>query len=165
MLEDRLGFAADGVLRLAALGVGTIADAEALDARMRLSARDRKRLDESVAHRAMVGRGMAERQAKLLVYQLGPVAYRDAVLLAWADGDAPVTDAGFEALARLPERWRAPQFPITGADVVSLGVLPGPIVGVHLAALESDWTAGGFAEDRLQLLARLSLRVSESGQK
>lgn len=45
-------------------------------------------------------------------------------------------------------------FPVTGADLLGLGLRPGPALGATLARLERDWIESGFALDRAALLAR-----------
>lgn len=53
------------------------------------------------------------------------------------------------AAARIP----VPDFPLRGRDLVDAGFLPGPDLGVALAAARRDWMDGGFAATREDLLA------------
>jgi poly(A) polymerase len=62
----------------------------------------------------------------------------------------------------LPERWQAPRFPLSGADVVALGVAPGPRVGELLRAVEDGWVAGDFAADDPALRAELQRMVAQA---
>jgi hypothetical protein len=48
-----------------------------------------------------------------------------------------------------------PVFPVRGADLVGLGVEPGPALGRTLSDLRRAWRAGGCVEGREALLARL----------
>ena len=150
----------DGVLRLAALGVANGADAEALHGRLKLSARDRQRLLGVINHRGCIAPGMSEAEAKRTLYRLGIAAYCDAVLFAWADSGLAVDDEPFGRLLDLPERWDLPRFALSGGDVCSLGLAPGPRVGALLAEIEADWIAAGFIADRAGLLETLALRVA-----
>jgi poly(A) polymerase len=80
-------------------------------------------------------------------------------LFTWAlSGEPPASTSWRERFA-LPERWRPPKFPLGGADVVALGVPPGPRVGELLRALEGWWIAGGFAADEAALRTRLQQMV------
>jgi poly(A) polymerase len=76
------------------------------------------------------------------------------------DGALIAAARGFgEALALLPiaQSWTDPVFPISGADVLALGLEPGPTVGLLLHAVESWWEQRGCIDDRATCLARLLL--------
>ena len=77
------------------------------------------------------------------------------MLIAWArSGDAP-DDPLWRDRFTLPERWQPPRFPLSGADVMALGVPAGPRIGELLRALEAWWIAGDFAGDEAALRVRL----------
>ena len=50
--------------------------------------------------------------------------------------------------------WRAPEFPLGGADLLALGVPPGPGLGRILAQVRREWEEGDFRLDRAGCLAR-----------
>jgi hypothetical protein len=50
---------------------------------------------------------------------------------------------------------RPPVFPLTGNDVLALGVAPGPLVGQLLSQVKEWWAEAGFAADKAACLARL----------
>jgi poly(A) polymerase len=156
-IEAALGLAPDPVLRLAALAVEVIEDAERLRDRLRLSNGEAAKLARAARwHGPDIGPGSAEASARLYLYRHGPAAYRECVLLAWARaGDPPASEAWRHRLA-LPERWQAPRFPLKGADAMALGIRSGPRVGEVLRALEDWWIAGDFAADEAVLRARLA---------
>jgi poly(A) polymerase len=58
-------------------------------------------------------------------------------------------------------RWQPLRFPISGADVMALGVSAGPRVGELLRALEAWWVAGDFAADAAALRAQLQRMVAQ----
>lgn len=174
-LETRglVGLFADPLRRLAALLATGDAEADAgraaaVAGRWRLSNRDADRLAALLAAdwpRAESERGAARRA----LADCGPEIWRDRVLLAWAEyrhafgagGPLPGSrgSAAWEALLRLPETAPVPPFPLSGADVVALGVAPGPRVGELLRALAAEWRAEDFAPDRAALLDRLKARA------
>ncbi|HZU88208.1 MAG TPA: hypothetical protein VE993_03025, partial [Stellaceae bacterium] len=83
----------------------------------------------------------------------GAARARDLARLLAAEGKmSPERLAELLALAR---DWTPPHFPLSGRDVVALGIAPGPRVGRLLAAVRSWWEEGDFAADRTQCLARL----------
>jgi poly(A) polymerase len=142
--EAVLGAAPDATRRLAALAVLVVEDAERLRDRLRLFNAEHARL-ASMAEgwwRVAPGRG-----AEALLYGLGPEAFADRVLLAWARSGAGADDEGWRALATLPERWRAPAFPLKAADFLGRGVARGPALGAALRAAEAAWIAAGFPDD------------------
>jgi len=59
-------------------------------------------------------------------------------------------------LARLAA-WVPPEFPLTGADLLSQGVDSGPAVGEMLRVAEQEWVERDFAPTRADLLAFLGL--------
>lgn len=157
-IEEANGLAPSPALRLAALAVFVEEDVERLADRLRLSNAEQAVLALSALSVSAALPG--EEGAKVLLYRLGPDAYRSRFLLAWADADARPEDAEWRNALALPERWQAPVFPIGGNDVMALGEIKGPDIGALLKQLEQDWIASGFALDRDQLLAKTSALIS-----
>jgi poly(A) polymerase len=86
---------------------------------------------------------------------LGPDTFYRAVRLAWARSGAAAGDTAWRIRALLPDRWKAPKMPFTGANVVALGVPPGPPVGSVLKAFEDWWIAQDFTADAARQIAKL----------
>ncbi|QTD57539.1 CCA tRNA nucleotidyltransferase [Parasphingorhabdus cellanae] len=83
-----------------------------------------------------------------IAYQYGKDAAQDIALLFAAD------DQLGTGLAKLDD-WVKPVFPITGGDLIAIGLEPGPIVAKSLEAVEAAWIAEGFpGENRVRTLAR-----------
>jgi hypothetical protein len=95
---------------------------------------------------------MDMRAAKAALYRLGAKFYRAGALLAWSQTRAKASDPHWRALFALPDEWTPPEFPLGGADLLGLGMQPGPEVGVVLRAVEQRWIEGEFAADRDALL-------------
>jgi tRNA nucleotidyltransferase/poly(A) polymerase len=139
----------DPILRLAVLAK----DPAAMQARWRLSNHEAKRLEAMTAlHAPTPGLRPAER--RIILYQLGAEAWRDLVTLAWARSDAPPDDAGWHGLLALPEQWQIPRFPVSGRDLLALGMEPGPGIGATLGRLEDWWMASDFQPGKDELLER-----------
>jgi poly(A) polymerase len=152
-IELALGRAPDPLLRLAALADGI--DAPALQSRLRLSAAETQRLANAGAHDEAFDPRRGEDEARASLYRNGAQAFTDGALLDWArTGEAP-TSAPRALRVRLPERWQAPELPVRGADVLALGVEPGPDVGRVIAAFEAWWIAKGFPADHTLIAAKL----------
>jgi poly(A) polymerase len=155
---------ADWLLRLAALLRGQADVAGEVASRWRLSSRDAERLLMLVEEPLPPLRATpaARRQA---LHRLGAEPFSDLVRLAAAAD--PANDAGAalaEALAETAS-WQQKPLPITGHDVMGLGLPAGPAVGEVLAKVEGWWIASNFAPDHAACLeqARAFLRDSTQG--
>ena len=140
-LELRFGRAADAVLRLAVLGISTRADLARVREALRLTNREVARLDLLLKGRAMLSAGHDERIYKTMIHTLGASALCDGALDAAAHGGPDPA-----AALALAEHWRAPEFVLSGADVMALGVPRGPEIGRLLKAAEARWLAEGMPE-------------------
>jgi poly(A) polymerase len=138
---------ADGILRLFVLAEWPATLQEALH----LSNADAARL-KRLADAPEVSPRLLPKEQHRILYQLGTSAFRDAVQLSWARSRAKLDDAAWVGLLSLPERWAIPKFPVTGADLKSIGVAAGPAMGRMLIDLEDWWLASDFKPDKDQLL-------------
>jgi hypothetical protein len=146
-IEQALGLVPDPVRRLGALAVAVTEDARRVAARLRLTNAETKALD-SMGHRWWRLGGMDEARARRRLYRLGPERYRDRLLLAWSRSGEGSDDKSWRELARLPERWTAPKFPLKAADFLARGVAQGPELGQALALAEDAWLAAEFPLDQ-----------------
>jgi len=89
-----------------------------------------------------------EKLARAQLYRLGPRHFSDQVLLAWSRSAAGVADPAWQALARLPEIWTVPAFPLKAADFIRRGIAAGPTLGAALRAAEEAWIVANFPGDR-----------------
>jgi poly(A) polymerase len=143
-LEAVLGLAADPARRLGALALFTLEDADRLRERLRLANAEHERLRSMVDGWWRISAENAEQDGRRALYRLGRERFTDRVLLAWTRSPAGVADTVWHDLARLPERWTAPDFPLKAADFVSRGVAKGPELGAVLRAAEDVWIAADF---------------------
>jgi poly(A) polymerase len=164
--EQVLGLQADPVRRLAALAVAVTEDARRLGVRLRLANAETKVLD-SMGHRWWRLGGMDEAVARRRLYRLGEARYRDRLLLAWARAGGHADPVPWRELATLPQRWRAPKFPLRAADFVARGVAEGPALGHVLTLAEDAWLAADFPLDATALSAiadQAASRVNRDGR-
>ncbi len=141
-----LGLKPDPVRRLGTLCVAVSEDAKRLAQRLRLSNAEAKQLD-SMGHRWWRMVGMGDAKSRRLLYRLGPDAYRERLMLAWARSGSAVTPERWRELATLSERWAAPKFPLKAADFIARGVPEGPALGQALGLAEDAWLAQNFPLD------------------
>jgi poly(A) polymerase len=149
-IERALGLAPDPIRRLGALAVAVTEDAKRLATRLRLSNAEAKALD-SMGHRWWRLAGMDEATAQRRLYRLGEDRYRDRLILAWARSGEGSEAASWRELATLPERWKAPKFPLKAADFIARGIVQGPELGQALALAEDAWLAASFPLDEPSL--------------
>jgi poly(A) polymerase len=148
--EAAVGASPDGLRRLAALLPPDPALAADMAARLRLSNFERSRLVADAETSALPVNPRA------LAYRIGVAAARDRLLLAGGPGTAA-------ALGLLLD-WEKPRLPVSGRDLIALGVAPGPAVSRLLARVEAAWIAAGFPDDRDEVLAMArSVVASEKG--
>ncbi len=151
-IQRERGVTADPMVRLAGLGVRVEEEAERLARSLRLSNTERGELAALPRAARRLDAGMAQLDAKAALYRLGPKLYRGAVLLAWSDACAEEDNPDWGSIFALPDEWEPPDFPLKGADLLAMGMQPGPEVGDALRALERRWIEGGFAAERATLM-------------
>jgi len=91
-----------------------------------------------------------------LVYRHGGPAVHDRARLLWAaDGGKHSDEYWRRFFDTIDEKQPPPEFPVSGNDVMALGIAEGPRVGQILTELETWWVEQDFKPDRAALLARL----------
>jgi poly(A) polymerase len=152
-VEAAAGMQADPVQRLGALAVRISEDAERLWQRLRLSNAEHARLSAMGDTWWRVSPEQ-QRAARVLLYRLGPERFVDRVLIAWARSPAAgAHDAAWLALAKLPERWTVPVFPLKAGDFIGRGVEKGPALGAAMHEAEESWIAADFPSDEAAIAA------------
>jgi poly(A) polymerase len=149
-VEAAAGLEADAMRRLGALGVTVSEDAERLAQRLRLANAEAERL-VALDRWWRISPASGEQAAHALLYHLGPQSFADHVLIAWSRSDAGAMSGEWRALASLPQRWTAPDFPLKAADFIRRGIAAGPALGAALRAAEAAWIAADFSKDSAKL--------------
>jgi tRNA nucleotidyltransferase/poly(A) polymerase len=141
-IERALSLQPDAMRRLAALAVLVAEDAERLAQKLRLSNAEHAQLAAMAEGWHRISPALNEHQQQTLLYRLGANVFADQAMLGWARSGGD--DKNWQKLATLPQRWRAPPFPIKAADLMARGVEKGPRLGAALDAAEKAWIAAGF---------------------
>ena len=155
-------FAADAVLRLAALLPNDLALVKSLAERLRLSNENRERIEDLAGATEKLVPYLSVREVHRLLYRLDTRRFRDRVLLRWSEDGKNSNAIAWRALLALADTWTRPRFPLTGCDVMAAGVPEGPHVGRVLAEVEKWWIDSDFTEDRLSLAERLKAIAQSS---
>ena len=87
---------------------------------------------------------------KLLFYTYGVKQTLDLLMVKSALDEALIKI--YKYALEISRDWKHPIFPITGSDIVSLGVTPGIAIGKTLAATENWWIANNFDPDHLSCI-------------
>jgi len=160
--EADLGWQADPLLRLASIVPPDSVRMEEMGKRLKMSNAERARL-EAWARADAVKPELSEQALKKAIYRGSKQAVLDRIRLAYAaaradaagSDDAMIRAGGFARLLDAAERYDAPVFPVTGSDLLALGIEKGPGLGEVLRSLETFWIDSGFSLDRAALLDKL----------
>jgi poly(A) polymerase len=154
-IERTEGFRPDGLLRLATLL--SAEDSKTVAARWKLSTAQRTRLEDICGAKEKLVPTLSTSERDKLLYRLGVPRFKDRLFLVWAEH--PRCAAHWWNFLAAAERWQKPRFPLSGGDVMAMGVPCGPQVGQVLAEVEAWWIESGFSQDRAALDARLKQAV------
>lgn len=128
------------------------ASGSTLSGSLRLSNADDMRRRKAIGAAGDIRKLMDEKAATVILYRHGRRAFSDGAMLI-----------GNAALVAFAADTDIPVFPLTGQDVLNLGVSPGPAVSQFLVATENQWISEGFpkgsrAEEILADLVKRSTR-------
>jgi poly(A) polymerase len=157
--ERDLAWAPDAILRIEAIVPPDEVRMVELARRLKLSKQEAARLAGWAAVPA-ASAGTSDAALRKQLYLGAPQATIDRLKLALAgarskagtDDDALMQAAGFSRQLKVAEGWKAPKFPIKGADIGGMGIPEGPGIGRVLQKLEKMWIDSGFAMTRSVLL-------------
>ena len=145
-IEQALGAPPDALRHLAALLPADRTLAASVAARLRLSKKSAQRL---IAAADRTDRPPDD--ARILAYAIGAESARDRLLLAGPD------ERRAEQMRSL-DAWTRPRLPVTGGDLIAMGLEAGPAVSAALQALERQWASAGFSQDR-QAVRQMARRL------
>lgn len=132
--ERASGVPADGLRRLAALLPHGPEPAGQIGARLKLSNAEKLRLQLACTPTPV------PEDPRALAYAIGGEAAIDRLLLT-GDGRARHWAAQLAG-------WTRPRMPVSGKDLIAMGLPPGPQVSRRLAEVEARWIAAGFPDSR-----------------
>ncbi|MEI6986874.1 MAG: CCA tRNA nucleotidyltransferase [Rhodospirillaceae bacterium] len=168
-LEHTLGLDGDerALVRLAALletnGYSGRDDALAVAGRLRLSKIERKRLLSLVAPAVKLSPLDEPQWLRRALVALGDTdLFRDLLLLSAAEEeyDGGASLESISARLAWAERWRAGFCPVSGGDILALGVAAGPMVNEVLLQIAGWWADNEFAPGREACLNELARRLT-----
>jgi tRNA nucleotidyltransferase/poly(A) polymerase len=143
--------------RLAAIGCRIEEDVLRLTERLRLSNVERDRMLATLAASNALTPLPDERGQRRLLYRFGVEAFRDGVFQGFAWNREPPGDV-WKTAYHLPDRWKAPVFPLGGRDIGDSA--RGPAIGALLRAVETWWIDQDFAPDEAALRSHLQQMIA-----
>ncbi len=126
--EQATGTPPDALRRLLALLPPDAALADQIGARLRLSNKLRGRMQAALS-------AQPADTPEALAYRTGTAAALDRILLGRAFAPEAV---------KLLDGWVSPKLPLSGGDLIAMGLTPGPVVADTLREVERQWIAAGF---------------------
>lgn len=152
-LEADLMLPVDAMTRVAAALPDQLT-AAALARRLKLSNEERDRLTAALRDEVRITSFMSLKEMRRAIYMIGNEAFRDRVMLAWAEA-GPAKTQQWRALVAHAQMWTPPKLPLTGEEVMAAGVPAGPKVGAVLREVEAWWIDADFPDDKLSVIERL----------
>ncbi|MCF6274618.1 MAG: CCA tRNA nucleotidyltransferase [Robiginitomaculum sp.] len=151
-LEDKYGLAPDPYLRLMAMSArGELAMAR-LCKRLKMSNKEKARLNYWAGDQTDLRPGLPDKETKIAIYTAGKQVAMDRATIRSAGANDPIESAAWWALYVTARDWPWPEFPVTGKDLITLGIPHGEKLGKALAALKALWIRSGFKVKKSQLL-------------
>lgn len=142
--EQAAGIAPNAIRRLAALLPVDPEVAAAVAARLRLS--------NKLAARLAAAAGTALDAPERLAYRIGAAEAIDRILLHGASGPE---------LKQL-EAWQRPRLPVSGGELIAMGLTAGPVVAKTIQAIEEEWMRAGFPADKAEARAMARRHVDQA---
>ena len=152
-LEADLMLPVDAMTRVAAALEGQ-KGARALAQRLKLSNEERDRLVAAHGDEVKITSYLSMREMRRVIYRIGNQAFRDRVMLAWAESGSSKAQQ-WRALIAHAQMWTPPKLPLSGDEVMAAGVPAGPKVGQVMREVEEWWIDADFPDDKLSIIERL----------
>lgn len=153
-IEVLTGLHVPGDRKLLGLVWNTPVQLAALVARLRLSGKMEKMFRLALEHKTALPYDGTQAGQKALMRKLGAEVFSLLVLFSWAAGPVAVNaQAPYLEMLALAREWQPPVFPVTGEDLIALGVASGKALGERLRALEAAWEASDYVLTKVELLA------------
>ena len=153
---------ADPIRRLAVLASDS-KQRTALTNHLKLSNEVQRRLEGMFTSSIKVTPVLSDAEAYRALYRLGPERFVDMALMAWSRVSSE-DNGDWQKLLDLVDNWQRPQLPVSGEDILALGVPAGPLIGKALNEAEEWWIAGNFEAGHKKTLAQVRTILADHKQ-
>lgn len=121
--------------------------------RWKISGKLKDKLTVLITHVYDISLTLSIAEQKKLIRKFGADVFSDLVQLASCQSLGMDTDLRrYDEMRNLAKNWQIPVFPISGEDLLLLGMTQGKQLGERLKQLENTWEASDYALSREQLL-------------
>ncbi|NQV54774.1 MAG: CCA tRNA nucleotidyltransferase [Rhodospirillales bacterium] len=154
--------------RLAALIETDGAGAENIAVRLRLSGKDKTHLKSMIEPKWDAGCDIPENKLRGILHRLGAPEVIDLMLLEWSRRLVATPrleteeSLNWQRVIALADAWEPVDFPISGQDVLDLGVGKGPRVSEILASIQLWWEENGCHAGRNECRTQLEALIKEN---
>lgn len=161
-VEKEFGWEPDPLLRLQAILPPIEDKINSLAERLRLSRVEKTRLNQWAHLKDDFHPDLTNDDLKKALYRYDQSAYADHMRHAIAQAHAE--SAPLQSLLdnlHVTINWQQPFFPVTGKDLATRGLLPGPAMGAYLKQLKKNWIESGFHLDKRALLQQVPMKAGK----
>lgn len=158
-IEANQLFKSDPLLRLASTLDLDKGGVSALAARLRLSNKDRDRIEAMLTDKTKIVAYLSIREVRKALYLIGVETFKDRVMLGWAEDRKGHNTFQWRAMLAMADSWEKPGFPLTGEMIKQAGVPEGPEIGRVRREVEEWWIDADFTDDEFSIIERLKAVV------
>lgn len=158
-IEANQLFTSDALLRLASTLDLDAAGVAALAARLRLSNRDRDRVEAMLTDKTKIVAYLSIKEVRKALYLIGAQTFKDRVMLGWAEDRPGHNTFQWRAMLAMADSWVKPDFMLTGQMIKQAGVPEGPEIGRVQREVEEWWVDADFTDDEFSIIERLKAVV------
>lgn len=163
-LGKKQGLAPDPYLRLMAMAARDELAMARLCKRLKMSNKEKARLKAWASDRTDLRPGQPEKETKIAIYTAGKQVAMDRAVIRAAGASDPIESAAWWALHETARDWQWPEFPVTGKDLIAIGIPHGEKLGKTLKALKALWIRSGFTVQKPQLMVAAKMLFAQ-GEK
>lgn len=98
-----------------------------------------------------VDAGLEAKALRAMVYRIGAETFADRAIL----DNTPEDAAAVLGLIEVARAFTPPSFPVTGHDLETAGIAPGPAMGDAMRSLEGSWIVSDFSLSKEELLKNI----------
>lgn len=151
-LEENKTLSPDPYLRLMAMSARDELSMARLCKRLKMSNKEKTRLKYWAGDQTNLQPGLPDKDTKIAIYTAGKAVAMDRAIIRSAGANDPIEAAAWWTLYETAKDWQWPEFPVTGKDLIALGMGRGEKLGKALTALKALWVRSGFTVEKPQLL-------------
>ncbi len=146
----------DSFLRLMVLFPRDIKIIKNICAKLRMSNAEKDRLINWAGDTSDINPYMDLKAAKQNIYKMDERLFKDRIITEWANDVSLENYNKWQKNLAVASWFVKPVLPVTGADVLRLGVPTGPHVGKILSEIEAYWLASDFTLEKEELENKIS---------